>query len=129
MTDETKVQGVGPADKVKLSVAILLVIAGVAGYYVLAGREWWIEWAPVVAGLVLGALVVAFSTYGAEFRRFVKLARIELSKIVWPTRDETVKVTVVVFGFVIAFGLFFYVLDFVLAWATKYLTGQNGGGG
>jgi preprotein translocase subunit SecE len=127
MTDETKVQGVGPADKVKLSVAIVLVIAGVAGYYVLADQEWWLRWAAVVAGLVLAALVVAFSTYGAEFRRFVELARIELRKIVWPTRQETGMTTLVVFGFVIAFGLFFYVLDFVLSWATKYLTGQGGG--
>jgi preprotein translocase subunit SecE len=129
MTDETKAQGVGPADKVKLTVAILLVIAGVAGYYVLADQATWMRWAAVAAGLVLGAVVVAFSAYGTEFRRFVELARIELRKIVWPTRDETIKVTAVVFGFVIAFGLFFYVLDFVLAWATKYLTGQSGGGG
>jgi preprotein translocase subunit SecE len=127
MTDDTKVRDAGTADKVKLTAAIVLVIAGVVGYYLLAGRVWWIEWAPVVSGLVLGALVVVFSTYGTEFRRFVELARIELRKIVWPTRDETLKTTAVVFGFVIVFGVFFWLLDLVLAWATKTLTGQGGG--
>ncbi|MGB6603069.1 MAG: preprotein translocase subunit SecE [Steroidobacteraceae bacterium] len=127
MTDDTRVQDAGTADKVKLTVAILLAIAGVVGYYVLADQATWIRWAAVVAGLVLGALVVAFSTYGTEFRRFVELARIELRKIVWPTRDETIKTTAVVFGFVIIFGVFFWVLDLVLAWATKALTGQGGG--
>ena len=127
MTDDTRVQDAGTADKVKLAVAILLVIAGVAGYYVLADKAAWMRWSAVVAGLVLGALVVTFSTYGAEFRRFVELARIELRKIVWPTRQETGMTTLVVFGFVIAFGVFFWVLDLVLAWATKLLTGQSGG--
>jgi preprotein translocase subunit SecE len=127
MTEDTKVQDAGTADKAKLTVAILLVIAGIAGYYVLADQVWWLRWVPVVAGLVLGALVVAFSTYGAEFRRFVELARIELRKIVWPTRDETLKTTAVVFGFVVVFGVFFWLLDLVLAWATKTLTGQGGG--
>jgi preprotein translocase subunit SecE len=127
MTDDTKVQDVGTADKVKLAVAILLVIAGIAGYYVLADKTWWLRWAPVVAGLVLGALVVAFSTYGTEFFRFVELARIELRKVVWPTRQETGMTTLVVFGFVVVFGVFFWLLDLVLAWATKALTGQGGG--
>src|SRR5438270_638591 len=39
MTDEIKVPDAGTADKAKLTVAILVVIAGVAGYYVLAGRK------------------------------------------------------------------------------------------
>jgi preprotein translocase subunit SecE len=127
MTDETKIQDPGTADKLKLTVTILLAIAGVAGYYVLADKATWLRWAPVVAGLVLGAVVVAFSTYGAEFRRFVELARVELRKIVWPTRQETGMTTLVVFGFVVAFGVFFWLLDLVLAWATKALTGQGGG--
>jgi len=47
MTDEIKVQDAGTADKVKLAVAILVVIAGVAGYYLLAGRAAWLRWLPV----------------------------------------------------------------------------------
>src|SRR5256885_2914217 len=89
MTDEIKVQDAGTADKAKLTVAILVVIAGVAGYYVLAGRPAWLRWTPVAGSLALAALVLAFSRYGSEFRQFVELARIELRKIVLPNRQET----------------------------------------
>jgi preprotein translocase subunit SecE len=126
MSDENKVQDAGTADKVKLAVAIVIVLAGVAGYYVLAIQATWIRWLPVIGSLVFAAVVVAFSRYGSEFRRFVELARIELRKIVWPTRQETLQTTLVVFGFVIVAGLFFWVLDLVLAWATKALTGTGG---
>jgi preprotein translocase subunit SecE len=122
MTDDNKTQDVGPADKAKLGVAILIAIAGVAGYYLLAGQALWMRWVAVVAGLAVAALVLNFSRYGAEFRRFLELSRIELRKIVWPTRDETLKVTGAVFVFVIVAGLFFWGLDVVLAWATKFLT-------
>ena len=126
MTDESKVQDAGTADKVKLAAAILIVVAGVAGYYVLADQAIWLRWLAVVLSLALAAVVVAFSSYGREFRRFVELARIELRKIVWPTRQETLQTTLVVFGFVVVAGLFFWLLDLVLAWATKAITGAGG---
>jgi preprotein translocase subunit SecE len=126
MTDDIKVEDARTADKAKLFVGIVLALAGVAGYYALASQPSWIRWLAVVAGLVLGALVVAFSAYGSAFREFVLLARVELRKIVWPNRQETGMTTLVVFGFVIAFGVFFWLLDLVLAWATKALTGQGG---
>jgi preprotein translocase subunit SecE len=126
MTDEIKAPDAGTADNVKLAAAIVIVVAGVAGYYLLASQPTWMRWLPVIGSLALAAVVVAFSRYGTEFRRFVELARIELRKIVWPTRQETLQTTLVVFGFVIIAGLFFWLLDLVLAWATKALTGTGG---
>jgi preprotein translocase subunit SecE len=126
MTDDLKVQEPGTADKAKLALAVLIVIAGIAGYYVLADQASWLRWLVVVASLVLAALVAVFSRYGVEFRHFVELARVELRKVVWPTRDDTLKMTGVVLVFVVVAGLFFWLLDLVLAWATKTLTGQGG---
>jgi preprotein translocase subunit SecE len=125
MTDDVKAREPGTADKAKLTVAVLLALAGVVGYYLLANQPGWQRWLAVVAGLAAGAVVAAFSYYGTEFRRFVELARVELRKIVWPARQETLQTTVVVFGFVIVAGVFFWALDLVLAWATKFLTGQG----
>jgi preprotein translocase subunit SecE len=122
MTEEIKTQGIGPADKAKLSAAVAIAVAGVVAYYLLANQAAWMRWLAVAAGLVLAALVVNFSRYGAEFRRFMELSRIELRKIVWPTRDETIKMTIAVFIFVAVAGVFFWGVDLVLAWATKFLT-------
>jgi preprotein translocase subunit SecE len=126
MTDEIKAPDAGTADKAKLTVAIVIVIAGVAAYYVLASQPIWQRWLAVAGSLVLAAVVVAFSRYGTQFRRFMELARIELRKVVWPTRTETLQTTAVVFGFVIIAGVFFWLIDLVLAWATKALTGTGG---
>jgi preprotein translocase subunit SecE len=126
MTDEIKVQDAGTADKAKLVAAIVIMIAGVTGYYVLAGQSIWLRWLSVAASLVLAAVVLLFSWYGTQFRQFVELSRVELRKIVWPHRQETGMTTLVVFGFVVVAGLFFWGLDWVLALATRYLTGQGG---
>ena len=126
MTDEIKTQDAGTADKVKLALAILIVIAGVTGYFLLPLEYGWMRWGAVVASLVLGAVVLWFSWYGRQFMQFVDLARAELRKVVWPTRQETLQTTLVVFGFVIIAGIFFWLLDLALAWATKALTGTGG---
>jgi preprotein translocase subunit SecE len=125
MTEEIKAQDGGAANTAKLVIAILLVIAGVAGFYLLDNQSAWLRWLAVVAGLVLGALVIAFSQYGADLKQFFALSRIELRKIVWPGRQETGMTTLVVLGFVLVAGLFFWGLDVVLAWATQALTKQG----
>jgi preprotein translocase subunit SecE len=125
MTEEIKAQDGGSADTVKLAIAILLVIAGVAGFYLLANQAAWLRWLAVVAGIVLGAVVIAFSRYGTELKEFIAAARVELRKIVWPNRQETGMTTLVVLGFVLIAGLFFWGLDVVLAWATQALTRQG----
>ena len=126
MTDEIKAQDAGALDKVKLAAAVLIVLAGVAGYYLLGAQAAWLRWLPVLGSLVLAALVIAWSHYGTEFWQFVMDARVELRKIVWPSREETGKTTLVVFVFVLVAGVFFWLLDLALAWATRAFTGQGG---
>ena len=125
MTEDIKAQDGGSANTVKLVIAILFVIAGVAGFYLLGGQPAWLRWSAVVAGLVLGGVVIAFSQYGSDLKQFIALSRIELRKIVWPRRQETGMTTLVVLGFVLVAGLFFWGLDVVLAWATQALTKQG----
>ena len=126
MNEELKVQNAGGADKVRLGLAILLVIAGIAVFYVLDSAPSWERWLAVVAGLVLGVGVVATSAYGRAVIQFVLDSRVELRKIVWPERRETGVTTLVVFAFVVIGGGFFWLVDLILAWATRHLTGQGG---
>ena len=125
MTEEIKVQDGGATDKVKAAAAVVALVAGIAGYYVLAAQPAWERWLAVVAGFVLTVALVAWSSYGRGIWQFVLDSRVELRKIVWPNRQETGMTTLVVFGFVIVAGLFFWTLDLVLAWATRALSGQG----
>jgi len=125
MTEEIKAQDGSSADTAKLVFAILFAVAGVAGFYLLTNQPIWVRWVSVAGGLVIGGLVIAFSQYGSDLKKFFALSNVELRKIVWPNRNETLMTTVVVLGFVLVAGLFFWGLDVVLAWATQALTRQG----
>jgi preprotein translocase subunit SecE len=126
VTEELKVQNAGGADVARLVIAVVLVIAGVAAFYEFDSASTWLRWGAVVAGLVLGIAVVITSAYGRAVIQFVLDSRVELRKIVWPDRRESMVTTGVVFAFVVAGGGFFWLVDFILAWATRHLTGQGG---
>jgi preprotein translocase subunit SecE len=116
----------GPVEKLRWAAAIALVIAGIVMYYVWSDRGVALRWAAMAAGLALGIGVFALSNAGRRFWAFVLDSRIELRKVVWPERQEAMTTTAVVFGFVAVAGLFFWLLDLLLTWATNYLTGQGG---
>jgi preprotein translocase subunit SecE len=79
-----------------------------------------------LAALAAGALVAVQSAQGRTFWEFVQSSRIELRKVVWPDRQETVQVTIIVFVMIIVLGLFFWGLDSLLAFLTKWLAGRGG---
>jgi preprotein translocase subunit SecE len=116
----------GAADSAKLAVAVVLLLGGIVAFYALHAQPDWQRWLAVVAGVALGIVVFGSSQRGREFFQFVVESRVELRKVVWPTRQETVMTTVAVFAFVIVAGTFFWVLDVFLSWATRMLTGQGG---
>jgi preprotein translocase subunit SecE len=126
MNEQVRQQEAGDASKAPLWIAIALLLAGVAGYYLLDTGNAWLRWGSVVAGLAVGAAVFFFSASGRDFRDFLVAARGELRKVFWPTKQETWITTALVFGFAIIAGLMFWLLDLFLAWATKLLTGQGG---
>ena len=126
MNEQANEQGAGRGSSAALWMAVALALAGVAGYYVLSARSRAGSAGCVVAaGFVLGGLVFGLSAGGRDFRRFLVDARNELRKVFWPTRQETWMTTMVVFVFAVLAGLFFWVLDLLLAWAVKLLTGQG----
>jgi preprotein translocase subunit SecE len=128
MNDEAKQQTAAPtgADTAKLIAAIVLVVGGIVGYYVLKSRpEAWASWVAMFGGFLLGALVFVFSAYGRGFWQFVLESRIELRKVFWPSRQETFTTTMVVLVFVVIASTFFWLLDLLLAYATKFFTGTG----
>ncbi|HMI36537.1 MAG TPA: preprotein translocase subunit SecE [Steroidobacteraceae bacterium] len=114
------------AGSMMVAVAVALLIAGVAAYYVLDTRPDWQRWGAAGLGLLAAICVFALSPLGRRSWQFALDSRVELRKVVWPSRQETLQTTAVVFGFIVLAGLFFWVLDLVLAWATRLLTGQGG---
>jgi len=104
------------ADKLKLAVAALLVMAGIAGYYLLAAHSIVLRVLAVVAGIVAGVAAAWTSALGQEFIVFAREALVELRKVVWPTRKETMQTTAAVFAFVVVMALYLWVSDKTLEW-------------
>ena len=128
MNDEVKQQTAVPtgADTAKLIAAIVLVFGGIVAYYVLKSRpEAWASWVAMFGGILLGLAVFAVSRYGRNFWQFVLESRVELRKVFWPSRQETLTTTMVVLVFVVIASIFFWILDLGLASVTKFFTGQG----
>jgi preprotein translocase subunit SecE len=128
MNDEAKQPAAASAavDTAKLIAAICLVVGGIVAYYMLKSRpEAWMSWVALVGGIVLGVLVFAFSGNGRGFWQFALESRVELRKVFWPNRQETFTTTMVVLVFVVIASVFFWLLDLLLASATRFFTGQG----
>jgi preprotein translocase subunit SecE len=112
-------------DTALLTLSIFALFAGICAFYWYDEQSLPIRIAMVIAGLAAATGFIWFSWYGREFRQFAVAARIELRKVVWPEREETIKTTYVVFIFAIVMGLFFWGLDWGLTWLTRLLSGQS----
>jgi preprotein translocase subunit SecE len=129
MNELAKQEGAGTADTVKLVAAIVIAVAGIVAFYALKGAQSdWVRWLAFVGALVVGAAVFAASQHGRDAWKFVLDSRIELYKVFWPTRQETGMTTLVVFGFVLIMGLFFWGIDALLAWFTRAVLETDTGG-
>jgi preprotein translocase subunit SecE len=98
-------------DKIKMAAAALLVVAGLAGYYLLSSSAGLLRAGSIVAGILAGGAVAWFSAPGQQFLSFGKEAVAETKKVVWPTRKESFQTTGAVFAFVVVMALFLWVSD------------------
>ena len=118
--------GAAAKDTALMTLSVVALFAGIVAFYWFDEQALPIRIAMVIVGLAAAGGLMWFSWYGREFWQFALAARIELRKVVWPERDETVKTTYVVFGFAIVMGLFFWLLDMGLTFLTRLLGGQTG---
>jgi preprotein translocase subunit SecE len=103
-------------DIVKLVIAGALVAAGIAGYYVLSEQALVLRVLAVIGGTVAGAAVAWFTAPGKTFASFARESIVEVKKVVWPTRKETIQTTAAVFAFVVVMAVFLWVSDKALEW-------------
>lgn len=118
--------GTSAIDTAKLVLAIVLLVAGIGGYYYFSDLGLAYRVLGVV-GLSLAAVVAALTTTaGKVFLVFLKESRIEVRKVVWPTRQETMQATLMVVALVFLVGIILWLLDMLLFWGISLLTGQGG---
>ena len=125
MVAKTEVEVRDTMNTVKLGLAVLILLAGVAGFYYFEAESllYRVLGLLVFVGIALG--VIYTTTTGQSVLGFAREARIEVRKVVWPTRQETVQTTLMVIVAVIIVGIMLYFIDMILLEAVQYLTGRG----
>lgn len=111
------------ADKALMAVAISILIGAIYGYYHFADSSQLFRVLGVVGAVIVALLVAAQTVMGKGAIAFMGDARMETRKVVWPTKQETTQVTMVVIFIVILVGLLLWALDAFLGWAIGALLG------
>jgi len=86
-------------DNALLMLSIVAILSGIAAFYWFDERVLPLRIGMVIVGLAAGAGLMWLSSYGREFVQFAQAARVELRKVVWPDRQETIRTTYIVFWF------------------------------
>ena len=113
----TQVQTVNTtADKAKLAVSVVMVIASLVAYYALAKQGPLIQWLGLLLGLAVAVVIYLMSESGKALVAFGRDSVKEVKKVVWPARKEAIQMTAYVFGFVLVMALFLWLTDKTLEW-------------
>ena len=104
------------ADKAKLAVAVALVLASVAAFYLLGKQGAWVQWGALLLGLIAAVAVFFTAETGKHLIAFGNDAWREVKKVVWPTRKESIQMTVYVFGFVLVMAIILWLADKTIEW-------------
>ncbi len=116
----------GGMDTVKMILALGILTAGVAGFYLFEEYSQLIRVLGLLAMVVVSVLVILQTAMGKNVWKFAADARTEVRKVVWPTRQETIQTTLIVLFVVLLMGIFLWLVDMMLLSIVKTLTGQGG---
>ncbi|MCE1187021.1 preprotein translocase subunit SecE [Zoogloea sp.] len=105
------------ADKTKFALALVLLVAGVVGFYLLSEQAMVLRVISVLAGVGLCAGMAWNTEPGQRFAVFAGETVAETKKVAWPSRKETIQTTGIVFAFVVIMAVFLWVTDKTLEWA------------
>jgi preprotein translocase subunit SecE len=111
-----------PADTLKWLIAVLLVLAGIVANYYYHSVAWPLRLAGWIILAIIVILIALQTAKGRTFLAFSRDARMELRKVDWPTRQETIQFTIGVVIMVIIMALALWLIDSALLWIVKWVT-------
>jgi preprotein translocase subunit SecE len=108
-------------DTFKLMTAVLVLIAGVVAFYYFEDESQLLRVLGMLGVAVVAFLIAATTDKGRRGLAFVKDARIEVRKVVWPTRQEAMQTTVAVLFMVVLVAIMLWLFDMFLGWGISKL--------
>ncbi len=109
-------------DTLKMATAVAILLSSIFSFYYFSDLSVLIRALVVIFSVVLALLIFFKTQRGLIFWDFLQGSRVEMRKVVWPTKQETLQTTLTVFIFVLVLGIFFWLLDFLLLYITTSIT-------
>lgn len=113
------------ADIVKLVLTPVFIVAGVFAFYYFSDFQLLYRVLGLVAVVCLAVGVCFTTAKGRSVWMFMLESKQEFKRIVWPTRDEAVRTTLLVFAMVIVVAFILWLLDSFLFWGVQLLMNQG----
>jgi preprotein translocase subunit SecE len=110
-------------DTFKLLIAIVILLLGIVGFYYYEAESQLYRVLGVVFAAGVAVAIAATTAQGQGLIGFARDSRMEVRKVVWPNRQETVQTTFMVIVAVIIIGIFLWLIDMLLAEVIQLLTG------
>ena len=104
------------ADRLKLALAVLVLVAGIVGYSMLESHATVLRIGAFLLSVIVAGLIAWSSEPGKRSMSFGRDAYNEIKRVVWPSRQETIRMTGIVFAFVAVVGIFLWLVDQILQW-------------
>ena len=108
-------------DTFKLMAAVLVLIAGVGAFYYFEEESQLLRVLGMLGVTVVAFLIAATSEQGRRGLGFVRDSRVEVRKVVWPTRQEALQTTIAVLFMVILVAIMLWLFDMFLGWGIRFL--------
>jgi preprotein translocase subunit SecE len=122
MSAKVDAQSVGKLDSIKWAVAVLALVAGLGGFYYFANTSVLVRVIALLISISIAVMVAAKTIKGRKIWQFIQDTHLEVRKVVWPSRQETVQTTGVVIVMVIVMALMIWAVDSFLFWLVQKLT-------
>ena len=118
-----KMAETGPSiqDRTRLALAAAALVVGIGLFYYLDEQGLFVKVIAILAMTAVAVVLFFMTAQGREVAEFLKGSRIELQKMVWPGKSETLHSTLLVFAVIFVVALFLWLLDLSLAWFMQLL--------
>ena len=111
---------------IKLGLALLIVIAALVGFYFFADHSLLYRVLGLLAAAGVSVAIALQTEKGRHTWGYFQDAQIEVRKVVWPTRQETIQTTLIVIIMVVLVAIILWLLDMFLGWSIGSLMGHGG---
>jgi len=124
MSTQTETSESGVLDIIKLLISAAAIVGGLYSYYFFEFQiALPLRVLMVLGGAGIGIAIAMTSTQGQRLWHFIQGSRVEIRKVIWPTKQETTQTAIAVFVFTLIMMVFFWALDSGLLWLTRRFVG------